>query len=159
MQEEAAIGQPSPDELAMAEQQQQMMPQEGMAYGGNLFSIGGAMNYLKSKYPQMRAESLRKMAEVLEKRVIETKTDVRTKKLVGDITDKDYERVFPEFDSINSDRRFNNWVKAGLPRDIAFDISYPKPPKSFGQKELDRWNAKRVELPKNLREGLCIKTL
>lgn len=146
MAQQAQMQQPSPEEIAMAEQQ--MMPQEEMAYGGNLYPDGGAMDYLKGKYPQMSIDSLRKIATILEKRVADSLTDKRTRKLTRNATEKDYSRAFSEYDSLNSDKRFNNWVNAGLSRDVAFDISYSKPPKSWGQSELDKWNAKRAELTK-----------
>ena len=146
MAQQAQMQQPSSEEIAMAEQQ--MMPQEEMAYGGNLYPDGGAMNYLKGKYPQMSIDSLRKIATILEKRVADSLTDKRTHKLTRNATEKDYSRAFSEYDSLNSDKRFNNWVNAGLSRDVAFDISYSKPPKSWGQSELDKWNAKRAELTK-----------
>ena len=147
MQEQAMMQQYSPEEIAMAEQQQ-MAPQEIMAYGGNLYPDGGAMDYLKSKYPQMGVDSLKKMAAILEKRATEMLTDIRTHKLTRNPIRKDYDRAFSEYNSVNSNRRFNNWVNAGLSRDVAFAISFDKPPKSWGQRELDKWNAKKAELTK-----------
>ena len=157
MQQQAMQEQPSPEEMAMMEQQQ-MMPQEGMAaYGGNLFADGGAVRYLKSKYPKMSADSLNKMATILEKRAAERLADKRSGKAYRTPTEKDYATVFKELDSINSNRRFNNWVNAGLSREAAFDISYEKPPKSFGQSELDKWNAKRAELTKEPERRMVYK--
>lgn len=144
----AAQQQPTPEEMAMMQQQvpqeqmmaQQMIPQgipeAAMAYGGlaNRFDLGG-LAWIKKHHPEVKNPEA--AAKALEKMMQENKSNYyrpegvsffgnnKNRKYSWDF-DMAWNQMTPSVTSLSArERSFNKWVKYGLSREDAFNISHP----------------------------------
>lgn len=149
MAEQAAVQQqPTPEEMAMMQQQvpqeqmmsQQMIPQgipeAAMAYGGlaNRFDLGG-LAWVKKHHPEVKNPQA--VAKALEKMMQENKSNYyrpegvsffsnnKNRKYSWDF-DMAWNQMAPSVTYLSArERSFNKWVKYGLSREDAFNISHP----------------------------------
>ena len=140
--EQQAMQQPSPEEAAMMQQQMQAeaMPQEqtipaeeGYAYGGNLFDIGG-LAWIKKNHPEIKNPNA--VAKALEKHMQANKSNFYAPDDVGMFggnSDRTYKWQFerawsdlmPATTSLSAaEKHFNKWIKAGLSREDAFKLTH-----------------------------------